>query len=54
VADCILGQDHVHHHFVWHNAKSMSTAFLRGRRLGCAFNASWRVSSTRRLRTNCL
>jgi len=34
--------------------QSRSTAFLRGRRLGCVFNASWRVPSTKRLRTNCL
>jgi len=34
--------------------QSRSIAFLRGRRLGCAFNASWRVSSTKRLRMNCL
>ena len=34
--------------------QSRSTAFYRGRRLGCIFNASWRVSSMKRLRTNCL
>jgi len=33
---------------------SHSAAFLRGRRLGYAFTASWRVSSMKRLRTNCL
>jgi len=35
--------------------QSCSTAFLHGslRRQGCAFNASLRVSSTKRLRTNC-
>ena len=34
--------------------QSRSAAFLRGRRLGYAFNASWRASSMKRLRTNCL
>ena len=31
--------------------QSCSTVFLGGRRLLCTFNASWRVSSTERLRT---
>jgi len=35
-------QVHIHH-------QSRFTAFLRGRSLGCAFNASWRVFSTKRL-----
>ena len=34
--------------------QSCSTAVLHGRRLLCAFNASWRVSSMKRLWTNCL
>jgi len=33
--------------------QSRSIAFYHGRRLGCVFNTSWRVSSAKRIRTNC-
>ena len=37
-----IGQDHMHHH-LYDVMQSRSAAFLHGRRLGCAFNSSWRV-----------
>jgi len=43
----------MHHHFAWRNAKSFC-CFSLWERLGYAFNTSWRVSSMKRLRTNCL
>jgi len=50
-----LGQDHVRcQPFFFDVMQNHSAAFFHGTRLLCAFNASWRVYSKKRLWTNCL